>query len=112
MPVSLDAVKIVPEEDARNGKAAVIEVKGSDVALVALNPELPATKKVIHDLEARRFAVKVFVVSPSSLNAAFHFYKFIKPESEEDHGQGDDFKESTRSIKGEVDNPRGDQKRI
>ncbi len=45
MPVSLDAVKIVPEQDARDGKAAVIEVKSSDVALVAANPELPATEK-------------------------------------------------------------------
>jgi type II secretory ATPase GspE/PulE/Tfp pilus assembly ATPase PilB-like protein len=87
MPVSLDAVRIVPEEDARNGKAAVIEVKSNDVALVAVNPELPATKKVIRDLEERKYAVKLFVVSPSSLQAAFHFYKFIKPQSEDITGK-------------------------
>ncbi|MDE2018911.1 MAG: type II/IV secretion system protein [Patescibacteria group bacterium] len=83
MPVSLDAVKVVPEEDARNGKAAVIQVRAEEVALVTVNPELPATKKVIRDLESKHFQVKVFVVSPSSLNSAFHFYKFIKPQSED-----------------------------
>ena len=82
MPISLEAVRAVPEVDARDGKATAIEINADKVAVVASNPELPATKKVIHDLEAKRFAVKVFVVSPSSLDAAFHFYKFVKPASE------------------------------
>jgi len=86
-PVSLDAVKTVPEEDARNGKAAVIEVKSEEVALVAVNPELPATKKVIKNLEEKKYHVKVFVVSPSSLEAAFHFYKYIKPQSDDITGK-------------------------
>jgi type IV pilus assembly protein PilB len=82
MPVSLDAVRLVPEADARDGKAAAIEIKGDAVAVIAVNPELPATKKIVSDLGAKKYGVKVFVVSLSSLGSAFHFYQFIKPTTE------------------------------
>ena len=82
MPVSLDAVRVIPENEARDGKLAAIEINANKIAVVAINPELPATKKIVRDLEAKRYEAKIFVVSPSNLAAAFHFYKFIKPVSE------------------------------
>jgi type IV pilus assembly protein PilB len=82
MPISLDAVRIILESEARDAKLAAIEVNARKLAVVAANPSLPATKKVIQDLEAKKYEVKVFVVSGSSLESAFHFYKFIKPPSE------------------------------
>jgi type II secretory ATPase GspE/PulE/Tfp pilus assembly ATPase PilB-like protein len=82
-PVSLDAVRILPEVTARDGKAAVVQASSAKkVALAAANPELPATKKIIEDLRAHGYEVKVVIVSTSGLEAAYHFYKFIKPESE------------------------------
>ncbi len=81
-PVSLDAVRIIPEEDSRNAKAAAIEIKGSRLALGAVNPALPATKKLIDDLAAKKYEVKVIVISPTSLESAWHFYQFIKPEAD------------------------------
>ena len=47
VPVSLDAVRIVPESEAKDAKVAAIELKSNKVALAAINPELPATKKVV-----------------------------------------------------------------
>ena len=55
MPVSLDAIRMISEDDARDGKVAAIEIKGNDIAVIAANAELPATKKVIHDLEAKKY---------------------------------------------------------
>ncbi len=82
MPVSLDAVRIVPEADARDGNIAVIEVRDQKIAAVAVNPTLPTTKKVLENLGAKKYEIKIFVVSPSSLASAFDFYKFVKPPAE------------------------------
>ncbi len=81
VPVSLDAVRLLPELEAKTAQAAAIEVKAEKVALAAINPESPATKKVVEELAAKNYEVKVVVVSPSSMEAAWHFYQFIKPES-------------------------------
>jgi type II secretory ATPase GspE/PulE/Tfp pilus assembly ATPase PilB-like protein len=82
MPISLDAVKAIPEGAARDAKVAGIEIRAKQLALVAVNPELPATKKILEDLKAEKYEVKVFVVSPSGLASAWHFYKFVKPVTE------------------------------
>ncbi len=81
IPVSLDAVRILPESEAKDAKVAAIELKSNRVALAAINPELPAAKKIVEGLGEKKYEVKVVVVSPSSMEAAWHFYQFIKPES-------------------------------
>lgn len=81
-PVSLDAVRIIHENDARDGKLAAIEAHDRKLAVVAVDPTLPATKKALDDLQKEKYDVKVFIVSLSSLNSAFSFYKFVKPPAE------------------------------
>lgn len=87
VPVALDAVRLLTEQDAKDAKAATIELKEKKVALAAVNPELPATKKISEELAAKKYEVKTIVVSPSSLETAWHFYKFIKPAEEEITGK-------------------------
>jgi type IV pilus assembly protein PilB len=82
IPVSLDAIRILPEQEAKEAKAATIELKSQKVALAVIDPELPATKKVIDELTAKKYDVKAVVVSPTSMQVAWQFYKFIKPETE------------------------------
>jgi type IV pilus assembly protein PilB len=82
VPVSLDAVKIISEVEAKDAKVAAIEVKSEKVALAAINPDLPATKKIVEELAAKKYEVKVVVVSPSSMAAAWKFYQFVKPTAE------------------------------
>ena len=81
IPVSLDAVRLFSETEAKDAKVAAIELKSQKVALAAINPELAATKKAVEELAAKKYEVKVVVVSPSSMEAAWKFYQFIKPES-------------------------------
>jgi type IV pilus assembly protein PilB len=82
IPVALDAVRILPEGEAKDAKVAAIELKSNRVALATINPELPATKRVVAELADKKYEVKVVVVSPSSMEAAWHFYQFVKPEAE------------------------------
>jgi type IV pilus assembly protein PilB len=102
IPVSLDAVRLLPEAEAKDAKVAAIEVKSERVALAAINPELPATKKVVEDLEAKKYEVKVVVVSPSSMEAAWHFYQFIKPESGTITGKVSVTQERLSALKGKL----------
>ncbi|HVM77323.1 MAG TPA: GspE/PulE family protein [Candidatus Paceibacterota bacterium] len=81
-PISLDAVRVIPEATARDAKAIGIEIKANRLAVGAVNPELPATKKLASDLAAQKYDVKMVVISPASLDSAWHFYQFIKPEAE------------------------------
>jgi hypothetical protein len=81
IPVSLDVVRLLAEAEAKDAKVAAIELKSNKVALAAIDPELPAAKKVVEGLLEKKYEVKMVVVSPSSMEAAWHFYEFIKPES-------------------------------
>lgn len=79
MPISLEAVRVIPEEKARNAKAATIEVRSKKVAVALADPELPAAKALIKELRDEQYETKLFVVSPSSLGVAWRLYQFIKP---------------------------------
>jgi type II secretory ATPase GspE/PulE/Tfp pilus assembly ATPase PilB-like protein len=86
-PTSLEAVKTIPEADARAGKIAGIELAAKKLAVAVLNPSLPETKKVLDVLSAESYQVKVFIASLSSLEAAWDFYKFVKVKSEDITGK-------------------------
>jgi type IV pilus assembly protein PilB len=86
-PVSLEAVKIIPEPAARDAKVAAVEIAGHKLALIALNPELPATKKIIEELAAQKYEIKILVASETSLETAWGFYKFIKVKTEDITGK-------------------------
>lgn len=113
VPSTIDALKLVPEDVAHEAKVAAIELKVRKVALVVADPRLPATEKVIKDLEAQKYEVKTFVVSLSGLAEAWRYYKFVKPEAENITGRISIEKQrleeltgrlvSFAAIKGEID---------
>ena len=102
VPVTLDAVRLVPESDAKDGRVAAIEIKGERVALAAIDPELPAARHVAEMLSAKGYQVKVVVVSTSGMEAAWKFYQFIKPEAEEITGKVDIAKDRLDALKAQL----------
>ncbi|HEY5221265.1 MAG TPA: GspE/PulE family protein [Candidatus Paceibacterota bacterium] len=102
VPVSLEAVKIVPETEAKDAKAAAIELKAQKIALAVVNPELPATKHLVAELTGKRYEVKVVVVSPSSMEAAWHFYQFVKPDAENITGKVEITQERLDALKAKL----------
>ncbi len=81
VPISLDAIKILPEDKARDAKIATVELREKRLAVIATNPELPAAKQAISEL-SKKYQPAVVVVSPSSLQGAWELYKFVKPEAD------------------------------
>jgi len=79
VPSSVDALKLIPEGEAKEGKLAAIELKNRVAAVAVLDPEMPSAKKTIENLKAQQYEVKVFVVSLSGLEQLWNLYRFVKP---------------------------------
>ncbi len=99
-PVSIDALKLVPEADAKEAGAAAIEIsaKGGSasggknenmVALAVINLESPTLTKVIEKLKTSGFETKIFVASKSAIEKIWESYSFIPKESKEITGKVD-----------------------
>ncbi|MEK9173389.1 MAG: GspE/PulE family protein [Patescibacteria group bacterium] len=86
-PVSLEAIKLVPEVEAKAARAAAIEIRVNKVALAAVDPRVEEVKSIIKSLEAKRLAVKVFVGSFSGIKQAWHLYGFVPPEASDITGK-------------------------
>jgi len=82
VPASVEAIKLIEEQDAKDGKLAAIELKSRIVAVAMLNPELPAAKKVVESLREKQYEVKIFIASLSGVEQAWRLYKFVKPAVE------------------------------
>ena len=81
-PVSIEAVALIPEAEARTAEAIGIQLKDHEVAVVFFDPTTEEAKKLITDLSAKKYVVKPFVVSKSALKQAWSYYKFISGEKE------------------------------
>jgi type IV pilus assembly protein PilB len=88
-PVSIDALKLIPEEKARAAKVAAIQIKAKEVAVAAYDPASPAAQQVGENLKAQKWEPKFFTFSMSGLEQAWHLYKFAPTEAKEITGKVD-----------------------
>lgn len=86
-PVNIEALALIAEERAKELKAAAIEIKENKLALAVFDAQLPAIKELIKELEAEKYKLSIFVVSLSSLNYAWSFYKFISKKQKQITGE-------------------------
>lgn len=86
-PISLEAIKLIPEAEAKEAKVAAIEVRVKKVALAVVEPKSPLVQRVVKSLEASGHAIKVFVASYSGIKQAWHLYGFVPPETSEITGK-------------------------
>lgn len=86
-PISIEAVSLVPETEAREARLAAVELKLKEVAVAVYDPKLPAAEKIIQELTRRGYQVKIFISSLSGLEQAWRLYKFVTSESKEITGK-------------------------
>ena len=74
MTIDLDALGLIPEDKAREGKIAVFQKVGQklQVAIQSPNPEL--TRNLIKELEEKGFKPTLYLVSETSLERAWKRY--------------------------------------
>lgn len=98
LPVETDALKMLSEEQAREANLATIELKGNMVVIVAIDPKEEKSAEIIKSLEAKGLKLRIFVVSPASLNRALDFYKYISKTTTSLTGKIDISKERIESL--------------
>lgn len=86
-PVQVDALKLVKEEEARRLLVAPFQFKQKDAALAVWDPAARGVKTLVKKMTDEGLVVKLFIVSPASLNHIWSFYKFIPPPAEEITGK-------------------------
>jgi len=80
-PVSIEALKLIPEADAKEAIAAAIEIKNKDVAVAVADPKSLALLKVTEKLKADGLEPKIFIASKSGIEKIWESYSFVPKES-------------------------------
>ncbi|MEK7546956.1 MAG: GspE/PulE family protein [Patescibacteria group bacterium] len=86
-PVSIEALKLVPEADAREAVAVAVEIKKNEVAVAVVDPQSPYVGKITNWLKSAGFETKIFVASKSAIEKIWESYRFVPKESKEITGK-------------------------
>jgi type II secretory ATPase GspE/PulE/Tfp pilus assembly ATPase PilB-like protein len=75
--INTNALRIIPEENARKAKIAAFDILNKKIHLAIQSPNKIETQNEIKDLESRGYLVELFLVSIKSLEKAWTLYKDI-----------------------------------
>jgi len=84
--ITTDALRLVPEQDARRAEVAAFALKGRNLSIGIRTPNSTAAKKVIADLEDQGYHVQPHLVSAGSLTHAWVHYKDVSLAIETEAG--------------------------
>jgi type IV pilus assembly protein PilB len=73
--INTDALRLVPEKEARGSGIAVFESVGKKLSVAILSPNSQETKLILKSLEDRGYSLVVYMVSKASLDKAWSRYK-------------------------------------
>ncbi len=73
--INAEALKLVPEAQARTAEAVVFARAGTRLSIAFRNPNKQETKALIEDLKARDFTTTTYMASSQSLEHAYERYK-------------------------------------
>jgi type IV pilus assembly protein PilB len=72
--INMDALRLIPEVDARAAEAIAFDKSGKHLSLGVRSPNNEALKGVLHDFELRGLVVDMYIMSEASLNKALERY--------------------------------------
>lgn len=111
-PIEIDALKILPEEKARRGNAAIFQQTGKRLKVAVRNPEKEETKTALKHLSEERYEYELYLVSRSSLERVWSFYKRVAAEKESISGTIEVSPEKLAAFQKEIRNIEGIEKKI
>jgi type IV pilus assembly protein PilB len=104
VPIDTDALRVIPEKEAREAQAAAFAKVARILSVAVHNPNNPLLARVVEDLSRRGFEVKQFLTSEKSLEKAFNRYKELSFTTESHAGVFSFAEETLSKIGGEVTN--------
>lgn len=75
VPINMDALRVVPENIAREAEAIAFDKNGKHLSLAIRTPENDALTKLLENLSAESYQVEKFLISQASLDIALPRYK-------------------------------------
>lgn len=85
-PLNMDALRIIPEAEARKAEIAAFEKNGKHLLVAFRAPENPELERVLHDLETRGFLLEKHLASSRGLEKVYERYKDLSLAAETKHG--------------------------
>jgi len=82
MTIDIDALKILEEKEAREGKLAVFQKAGQKLQVAIESPNPETTQRTLSNLQEKGYKINTFLVSEQSLSRAWKRYSEV-PEYEE-----------------------------
>lgn len=93
-----EALRVIPEEQARNAEAAAFMKNAKNLSLALHNPNNPELAKVIDDLTGRGFIIEKFLVSKKSLDKVLARYADLTYTTDSKAGVFDVTQETVEKI--------------
>lgn len=86
-PVNTDALRLIPEDRARNAQAALFNIEGRNEAHIAvISPAYPASVELIEEFKKRNYTVVVHMTSHASLENAWEKYSDLSNTTATERG--------------------------
>jgi type IV pilus assembly protein PilB len=86
MPISTDALRIMPEADAKLHYVAPFAIVGKKVSIAAISPQEESTKELVATLKQDGFIPTIFMASHESIEKAWSRYADINFASKSEKG--------------------------
>lgn len=111
-PINMEALRLVPEQDARAGNIGPFEVVGKRLDVSLLSPDNPAAKKIVEGLERRGMEVRLHITNHESLEKVWSRYKDLSFATETKAGAINISSEDIARLLTEVKNLPGAREKI
>ncbi len=113
VPIQLMAIALVPEEEARKAKLAVIQKNVKKIVVAVHDPNTPDAKKILDNFKKEGYGVKLFISSLHGLKKAWAVYKRVPKKPEKDiTGQIEIGKELLNKLRKEIKNTEDIKKKV
>ncbi|MFA6274602.1 MAG: hypothetical protein WCX70_00375, partial [Candidatus Paceibacterota bacterium] len=75
--INTDALRLIPENEARQAAVATFKALDKNISLAVLSPHKPETLAIIKDLQNKNFKIEIFMVSEVGLENAWSRYREV-----------------------------------
>lgn len=100
MPLNVDALRLIPEKEAREAEVVAFEKTGKHVSIALRNPSNITLAQIEHALESQGYILSRFLVSNKSLDKAYARYAELSLASESKAGVFDIRGEELHELRG------------
>ncbi|HVT75148.1 MAG TPA: type II/IV secretion system protein [Candidatus Paceibacterota bacterium] len=102
VPINMDALRLIPEHDARDSKTAAFSLVGKKIKVAVVSPVNERSKDVANMLKQKGYEVTLAVASPLSLEKAWSRYADLSFSTETKAGALDISSEDIKTFIGQI----------